>query len=315
MEKQIAFLYAGQGSQTPGMGKDLYEKYGEFQSIIDSAHLSFSLKEMMFDATMEELSNTSVTQPCLAAFAAGVTKILYNNGVKPSVVAGLSLGEYSALYAAGVFDTKELIELTAYRGKVMEETTRGMDTKMVAVLGLARDTLLQICQSVTDTSDGIVEVANLNCPGQYVIAGHKDAVEQAEILAKGQGAKRVLPLKVSGPFHTSLMKPAGEALKERFKTTTFSDMKVPVFFNATGLKLNKNETIDQLLVQQVQSSVHMEDIIRNMLAQGIRTFVEIGPGKALTGFVKRIRGEEEIQTYSISTAEDLHEVIDALGVN
>ena len=305
---KLAFLYAGQGTQHAGMGRDLYEAYPNFRAVLDSAPVDFDLKKLCFEGPEETLSQTQYTQPCMVAFAAGVTAVLYEKGVRPAMAAGLSLGEYSALCAAGVFDPVTAIDLVAFRGKAMAGAVQDRPSAMAAVLMLDRATLQKCCDAASRL--GVAEIANLNCPGQIVIGGDAAAVEEAGRLAKEAGAKRVMPLKVSGPFHTSLMAPAGEALRERFCQTAFGEMEIPVFFNCKGGPMEPGETIPELLVRQVQSSVYLEDTIRAMAAQGVDTIVEIGPGKALSAFVKKT--EKGIRTYAVETAEDVEQLCVAL---
>ena len=305
---KLAFLYAGQGSQHVGMGRDFYEAYPVFREIFDSAPVDFDLKKLCFEGPEEQLSDTRYTQPCMVAFAAGVTALLLQAGIRPSMAAGLSLGEYSALQAAGVFDPMTAISLVAFRGKAMAEAVSGRPCGMAAVLNLGREKLQAACTAASDA--GVVEIANYNCPGQLVIAGDAAAVEKASELAKEAGARRVVPLKVSGPFHTSLMAPAGDALREKFKTINFRAMNIPVLFNCKGDVMGDGDTIPGLLERQVQSSVYLEDTIRTMADQGVDTFVEIGPGKTLCGFVRKtVKGDK---TYAIDTVEDLNAVIAAL---
>ena len=256
----------------------------------------------------ERLSDTRYTQPCMVAFAAGVTGLLYQAGIRPAMAAGLSLGEYSALTAAGVFDPKTAIELAAFRGKAMAEAVAGRPCGMAAVLHLEREKLQAACDAASGL--GVAEIANYNCPGQLVIAGDAAAVEKAGELARGAGARRVVPLKVSGPFHTSLMAPAGDALREKFRTVSFRPMSFPVLFNCKGDVLGAGDTIPGLLERQVQSSVYLEDTIRRMAEHGVDIFVEIGPGKALSGFVRKT--VKDVAAYSIDTVEDLNGVLAAL---
>ena len=304
----LAFLYAGQGSQHPGMGADLYEAYPVFKEVLDSADVDFDLKTVSFTDPDGVLNQTEYTQPCMVAFAAGMTAILYDMGIRPDYAAGLSLGEYSALQAAGVFTPAQAISLAAFRGKAMASAAAGIPCGMTAVLGLDREKLQQACDQAADA--GVVEIANYNCPGQLVIGGAQEAVNKAASIAKELGAKRCLPLKVSGPFHTSLMKSAGDALAERFKTVTFGEMAFPVYFNATGAPLQPGQTIPALLERQVQSSVYLEDTIRAMEAAGVDTIVEIGPGRALSGFVKKTA--KSIKTLPVETAEELEAAVAAL---
>ena len=305
---KLAFLYAGQGTQHAGMGRDLYEAYPSFRAVMDSAPVDFDLKKLCFEGPEGTLSQTQYTQPCMVAFAAGVTAVLYEKGIHPTMAAGLSLGEYSALCAAGVLDPVTAIDLVAFRGKAMAEAVKDRPSAMAAVLMLGREELQKCCDAASHL--GVAELANLNCPGQIVIGGDAAAVEEAGRLAKEAGAKRVMPLKVSGPFHTSLMAPAGEALEQRFRTVDFGPMKFPVLFNCKGDVLGEGDSIPGLLVRQVQSSVYMEDTIRNMAAHGVDTILEIGPGKALSGFVKKT--DKSITTYAVETVEDLEAAVAAL---
>ena len=284
---KLGFLYAGQGSQHPGMGADLYERFPTFRAVLDSAaaRVDFDLKEVSFTDAKGVLNQTRYTQPCMVAFAAGITALLAERGIVPAAAAGLSLGEYSALHAAGVFDADTAVELVAFRGKAMEDAAAGRPSAMVAVLGLDRAALQEACDEAS--ARGCVVIANYNCPGQLVIGGEKAAVDKAAELAKAAGARRCLPLKVSGPFHTRLMAPAGDALAERFKTERFREMQIPVLFNCLGREKADADTIPALLVRQVQSSVYMEDTLRRLGELGVDHILEVGPGSALSGFVKK----------------------------
>ena len=302
---KIAFLYAGQGSQHPGMGADLYEAYPEFRAVLDSAEVGFDLKTVSFTDPDGVLNQTEYTQPCMVAFAAGMTAILAEKGITPDYAAGLSLGEYSALQCAGVFTAQQAVSLAAFRGRAMASAAAGRPCGMTAVLGLDREKLLEACQKASDA--GVVEIANYNCPGQLVIGGEQAAVDKAAGFAKELGARRCLPLKVSGPFHTSLLAPAGDALRERFRTEAFGEMRIPVLFNCLGREMGPGDTIPALLEKQVQSSVYMEDTIRRLAELGVDTIVEIGPGKALSGFVKKTA--PAIKTCAVETCAD----VDALS--
>ena len=238
---KLAFLYAGQGSQHPGMGADLYQAYPEFRAVLDGARLDFDIKTVSFTDPDGVLNQTEYTQPCMVAFAAGMTAILAGKGIRPDYAAGLSLGEYSALAAAGVFTATQAVELAAFRGRAMAQAAAGVPCGMTAVLGLDRDKLQAACQAAS--SEGVVEIANYNCPGQLVIGGHKAAVDAAAARAKELGAKRCLPLKVSGPFHTSLLAPAGDALRQRFASEHFGPMQFPVLFNCLGREMGEGDTI------------------------------------------------------------------------
>ena len=304
----LAFLYAGQGSQHPGMGADLYEAHPSFRAVLDAAGVDFDLKTTMFTDPDGVLNLTEYTQPCMVAFAAGMTALLAERGIVPDYAAGLSLGEYSALQCAGVFTAPQAISLAAFRGKAMAAAAAGRPCGMTAVLGLDREKLQEACRQAAGA--GVVEIANYNCPGQLVIGGEQAAVDQAAALAKELGAKRCLPLKVSGPFHTSLLAPAGDALREKFKETAFGAMRIPVLFNCLGREMGPEDTIPALLEKQVQTSVYMEDTIRRLAELGVDTIVEIGPGKALSGFVKKTA--PAIKTYAVETCADLDALSAAL---
>lgn len=305
---KLGFLYAGQGSQHAGMGADLYEAFSAFRAVYDHAEVDFDLKKVTFEDPDGIINQTRYTQPCMVAFAAGVTALLREAGITPDYAAGLSLGEYSALQCAGVFDAKTAISLVAFRGQAMADAVQGRPCGMAAVLGMDRDALKAVCAEASDA--GVVECTNFNCPGQIVISGDAAAVDKAGELAKATGAKRVLPLKVSGPFHTSLMAPAGDALREKFQSVDFGAMEIPVLFNCLGDLKGEADTISNLLEQQVQSSVYLEDTIRRLGELGVDTVVEIGPGRTLSGFVKKtVKG---IKCYPVETAAELQAAIAAL---
>ena len=300
---KLGFLYAGQGSQHPGMGADLYEAFPTFRAVLDQAagEVDFDLRQVSFQDPDGVLNQTRYTQPCMVAFAAGMTAVLRERGIVPAAAAGLSLGEYSALHAAGVFDAVTAVRLVAFRGRAMEAAAAGRECAMMAVLNLDREPLQEACDAASDL--GCVVIANYNCPGQLVIGGDRAAVERAAAIAKEKGARRCLPLKVSGPFHTPLMAPAGEALREYFRGVTFGEPSIPVIFNCLGDVKGTDLTIPELLVRQVQSSVYMEDSIRKMAALGVDGIVEIGPGKALSGFVKKT--VPELPVCAVETAADV----------
>lgn len=304
----LAFLYAGQGSQHPGMGADLYEAHPAFRAVLDAAGVDFDLKTTMFTDPDGVLNLTEYTQPCMVAFAVGMTALLAERGIVPDYAAGLSLGEYSALQCAGVFTAPQAISLAAFRGKAMAAAAAGRPCGMTAVLGLDREKLQEACRQAAGA--GVVEIANYNCPGQLVIGGEQAAVDKAAALAKELGAKRCLPLKVSGPFHTSLLAPAGDALREKFREIAFGAMRIPVLFNCLGREMGPEDTIPALLEKQVQTSVYMEDTIRRLAELGVDTIVEIGPGKALSGFVKKTA--PAIKTYAVETCADLDALSAAL---
>ena len=328
---KLGFVYAGQGSQKVGMGQDFYETYPVFRQVFDNARewvkdvTDFDLKKLCFEGPMEQLSQTRFTQPCMVSFAVGVTKLLEQENIKPEYVCGLSLGEYSALYAAGVLTEEDVLKLVAYRGKVMAEAVSGREVKMSAVLMVDRDIVVESCREATErlknqfvTISGevtgehyVVQAANFNCPGQIAISGDAAAVDLATEIIKEKGGKRVVPLAVSGPFHTSLMKPAGDKLRVKLEQTSFGEQKAEVIFNATGMPKKVDETYEDLLEKQVQSSVYLEDSIRYMAEQGVDTIVEIGPGATISKFVQKTA--PGIQTYHIDSVDDYVKVLEALG--
>ncbi len=318
---KLAFLFAGQGSQKVGMGKDLYEKRKTFADSFDRADAIFyelvkeddhypckSLKELCFEGPQELLNQTSYTQPALAAFAAGLLSLLAEEGLVPDLAAGLSLGEYSALYAAGVFDLESLIRLLTFRGRAMEEASEGISCSMSAVLGLDPEKVEAAVER--GSKEGLVEISNYNATGQIVIAGEEKGVSAAEACAKELGAKRCMRLSVSGPFHTSLMKPAGDALERKFSEISFHQPAFPIVFNVSARPQQEGESMQSLLVRQVQSSVRMEESIQYLAEQGIDHILEIGPGRTLSGFVKRsVKG---IRTYAIEDEESLRKALEGL---
>ncbi|MGI6212381.1 MAG: ACP S-malonyltransferase [Anaerovoracaceae bacterium] len=301
-----AVLFAGQGSQVPGMGRDLYDRYDRFREIFDL--LPEEQKRIAFEGPEEALRDTVNTQPILLAFGLGVWQVLTDHGFRADFAAGLSLGEYTALAAAGVFQPEQAVRLIQFRADHMAEASKGLDIAMSAVLGLDEENETECCRRAS--ADGIVEPANFNCPGQIVISGESAAVEKAEQYAKEAGAKRCMRLPVSGPFHTSFMDPAGKALKERFETESFGEPAFPVYFNATGETAGRSE-IPDLLVRQVSHPVRFEQIIRNLIAEGTEQFVEIGPGKTLSGFVRRT--DRSKKTVTIETADELEAFIGQLA--
>ena len=306
---KTVFLYAGQGSQKAGMGKDFYEAFPSYRAVIDSLELSFDLKAMMHEGELAALSRTEYTQPCMAAFAAGVTAVLKEEGMMPDAACGLSLGEYGALHAAGIFDAKDYVKITEFRGREMARAAEGKVCSMSAVLGMEASVVEEVCAQCEEA--GFVKLVNYNCPGQYVICGDEPAVAAAEAMLKEKGAKRCIRLNVGGPFHTKYMEPAAKKLRAFLEEIPFENPKFTVALNVTGDFYNRGEKLKDLLEVQIQSSVHFESEIRKFLEMGADTFVEIGPGNALTGFVKKAAKamDKKVITYTIDTAEDLKALI------
>jgi [acyl-carrier-protein] S-malonyltransferase len=299
---KTGFLFAGQGSQHVGMGADFYEEYPAFREIFDL--LPEQQKNTAFQGPMEELAATVNTQPIMVAFAAGVDRLLAAEGIRPAMAAGLSLGEYSALCSAGVFTPEQAVKLVSRRAEAMAAAAEGVDCLMAAVMGADRETVERCCRDAEDR--GLAQICNLNCPGQIVIGGDKAAVEKACSMATAAGAGRCIPLKVSGPFHTAYMEPAGRALAELFRNTEFSNADFPVIFNCLGRAAEEGENVAELLVRQVSSRVLFEDTIRYMAEHGVDTIIEIGPGKALSSFVRKTA--KNIEVMNIDTAADFRRV-------
>lgn len=296
---KLGIIYAGQGSQVVGMGKSFYP-----HEIFDQNE---DLKELCFNGPLEKLSYTPYTQPCMVMVATIITDLLKEHGIVPDYTAGLSLGEYSALYCAGVFKRQQVIDLARFRGKVMQEAVSEIESEMIAVLGMKEELLQDLCHQAS--SLGVVSISNYNCPGQLVVAGEKKAVEKVKELALENKARRVIALNTSGPFHTSLLKEASLALKERFKKETFHEMKIPVIFNILGHEI-ECQSIPEILEKQVMSPVYFEKSIRYMIDQGVDTIIEVGPGKVLSGFVRKI--DRSIQLYQIEDMESLKKTVKAL---
>ena len=301
------FLYAGQGSQKVGMGKDFYDNYETYRDFVDSVKLDFDFKELMFNGPLEKLSQTEYTQGCMAVHAAGVTKLLLENGIKPDAACGLSLGEYGALYAAGVFDADTYVNITAFRGRVMMEAAKGCQCSMSAILGLEPGVVKEECDAC---SNGFVTVANYNCPGQYVICGDENAVTDTEERLKARGAKRCVRLNVSGPFHTKYMEPAGAALREYLEKIELNKPQIPVALNVTGSLYNGENLVDNL-EKQVCNSVQLESDLRALINAGGDRFIEIGPGNAVSGFLRKTAKAMgvEVSVASIDSVEDFKKLI------
>ncbi|WP_042456298.1 ACP S-malonyltransferase [Neobacillus dielmonensis] len=308
---KIAFVFPGQGSQAVGMGKDLAEKYPEVMDYFKKADqkLDASLSRLIFEGPKEELTQTINTQPALLTTSLAILEYFRKSGITADYAAGHSLGEYTALAAAGALSFEDAVYLVRKRGEFMERAVPNGEGTMAAVLGMDRDKLSAITEEVTE-SGSTVALANLNCPGQIVISGTRQGVELAGSQAKESGAKRVLPLEVSGPFHSPLMKPAAEQLNSILNEITMEDAKLPVVVNVTAEPMTDAQTIKAKLIEQLYSPVLWEDSVRKMIALGVDTFIEIGPGKVLSGLIRKI--DKSVKTYAVSDEESAHAVMDAL---
>ncbi len=307
---KIAFLFPGQGAQYAGMGKALYDAHGIVRDIFDQADtiLGESLSKLCFEGPEAELVKTENTQPAILTFSTAVCALLKSKGIHPVAAAGLSLGEYGALIAADALRFVDAVPLVRKRAIFMQQAVPFGQGTMAAILGLDAVKLRECLSQSADL--GIVEIANYNCPGQLVISGEVPAVEKACQLAKAAGAKRALMLQVSGPFHSSLLGPAGERLKAELRGITIQNLKFPVISNVLAKVVEDGAQVKDLLVRQVSHSVLWEDSIHELLSIGIDTFIEMGPGKTLTGFIKKIN--KEAKTYNVEDVASLENTLKEL---
>ncbi len=298
---KTAFLFAGQGAQYLGMARDLYEQYDVVKATFEEASqvLGYDVR-ILIDQYEEKLNQTRYTQPAILTTSLAIYRLLAEKGIRPDIVAGLSLGEYSALVAAGALDFKTAVALVAKRGAFMEEAAPAGSGKMVAVLNADVGLIEEACQTASQL--GVVSPANYNTPGQIVIGGDVVAVDKAVELLREAGVKRLIPLNVSGPFHTALLKPASEQLAQVLAETEFADFKLPLVGN-TEADIMETGRIKELLTRQVMEPVRFYDSIAKMREAGVTEFIEIGPGKVLSGFMKKI--DKTAVVHSVESVETL----------
>ena len=301
---KIMFMFPGQGAQFIGMGKAMYDKYEKAREIFDIAGKATGLDiaGLCFEEN-DKLNITEYTQIAMLTVEAAIYAVMEEQGLKCDFTAGLSLGEYGSLIAAGVLSCEDAFKVVRQRGIFMQEAvpTGGA---MAAVLGMDAEAIEKVCESVS-ADGGYVSIANYNCPGQIVITGEEAAVTKASEALKEAGAKRVVPLNVSGPFHSKMLIPAGEKLGKVIDETTINEVKIPYVSNVTAELVTDSVNVKDLLVKQISSSVRWQQTIELMIKEGVDTFVEIGPGKTLNGFMRKITRDENIKSYHIETPEEL----------
>lgn len=310
---KIGYIFPGQGTQVIGMGKDIYEKYEEAKKVyrkIDEA-LNENIEELTYNKTQEELNQTKNTQIAIYSMSVAILEILNKEGIKPEAAAGLSLGEYSALACAKALSIEDGAKIVRTRGTLMQDLAPKGDWAMAAIIGLEDDKVEEACNKV---EKGFVRAVNYNCPGQVVVSGEKEAVLQAMEIAKELGARKVIELKTSGPFHTEKLKEASEALRKELEKVQFSECKIPVIKNLDGTPYTKNDNKVEILANHVINPVKFRKSIETMIEMGIDTFVEIGPGKTLSGFVKKVAKEKniELNVLNIENVETLENVLEVL---
>ena len=302
---KIAFIFPGQGSQYIGMGKDFYDNFGESRAVFDEAStiLGIDMKKLIFEEN-NKLNLTEYTQIAMVTTCIAQLKVVQMLGFQADVTAGLSLGEYPSLINSKAISFEDGLKIVRKRGVLMDNALLDGKTTMAAIMGLSSEDVLRVCLETT----GLVTVANYNCPGQIVISGELEAVGQASSKLKEIGARRILPLKVSGAFHSPMLKEAGESLFDVLKPINIYNPVIPYVSNVTGDFIYDNSNIKDLLSQQVYSPVKWQQSVENMIKSGVNTFVEIGPGKTLTRFINKI--DSDCKAINIDKVEDLDKLLE-----
>ncbi len=305
----IAFIFPGQGAQYIGMAKEICSQYPKALEVfkLASKALNIDMEEMVFNGDEQTLKITENTQPAILTASIACLVPILNAGIEADFAAGLSLGEYAAHVYSGTLTFSEAVRLVKRRGKFMQEAVPAGVGAMAAIVGLGREELLKVCEQAKEY--GVVEPANFNCPGQIVISGEVQAVEKASAMALEKGAKRAVPLPVSAPFHCSMLISAGDMLEIEMENVDIQSMKVPVVTNISG-EIVQEGHVRQTLVQQVSNSVLWEDCVQTMIALGVDTFVEIGPGKVLSGFIKKIN--KNVTTLNVEDITSLEATLKVL---
>ena len=308
---KIGFLFPGQGSQSIGMGKDIYEKYESAKRIYNRVEeiTGINIANISFEGPEETLNETKNTQLAILTMSLAILEILKENDITCEIAAGLSLGEYSALINSEVISFEEGIKLVQKRGEFMQELLPKGDWQMAAILGITEEQVVEVCKKV---SSGFVVPANYNSVGQIAISGEKEAVLEAEQIAKEMGAKKVVVLKTAGPFHTEKLIDASNALRKELENITINKFKSKVIKNIDGEEYNDAENIKEILSKHIVSPVRFSKSLENMIKAGIDTFIEIGPGKTLSGFLKRIPTDKKIKILNINNVSNLEETIKSI---
>jgi [acyl-carrier-protein] S-malonyltransferase len=307
---KVAFLFPGQASQYPGMGKELAEKYPAARAAFDEADkaLGFSVSKMCFEGTEEELKQTANTQPAILTVSVAAFRVLAEKGIAPDYVAGHSLGEYSALVAAGSLDFANAVKLVRKRGMYMQDAVPVGQGAMAAIMGMSPAVVLDACKRASGGE--ICAPANLNSPEQTVISGHAGAVKRAVEIASQLGAKRSMVLAVSAPFHSALMMPAQEKLEKDLKATPFADLQMPLVTNVDADTIRSGDEARNALVRQVSMPVRWEESMRLLLDEGVNTVVEVGPGRVLTGLMRQI--ERSVTTLNVEDEKSLSATLEKI---
>jgi [acyl-carrier-protein] S-malonyltransferase len=308
---KLAFLFPGQASQYPGMGKELAGNHPEARSVFDEADraLGFSISDLCFNGTEDQLKLTANTQPAILAVSVAAYRVLEQNGIQPAYVAGHSLGEYSALVAAAGLEFSDAVRLVRHRGEYMQTAVPEGVGAMAAILGLAPAQVAGICRQAADGQ--VVAPANLNSPEQTVISGNAEAVKRAVELASAGGAKRAVMLPVSAPFHSALMQPAAQRLEVDLRATTFHRLQVPLVNNADAELTSDGDEAREGLIRQVTLPVRWEESVRELIDQGVNTFVEVGPGRVLTGLLRQI--DRSIHVFNVEDEKSLRGTLEKLA--
>ncbi|MGH9703030.1 MAG: ACP S-malonyltransferase [Candidatus Acidiferrales bacterium] len=308
---KLAFLFPGQASQYPGMGRTLHDQVAVARAVFEEADqaLGFSISNICFEGTEEQLKLTSITQPAILTVSVAAFRALQERGVTPDYVAGHSLGEYSALVAAGSLDFADAVRLVHNRGKFMQEAVPTGEGAMAAILGLAPALVAEICKKASDGQ--VISAANLNSPEQTVISGRAEAVKRAVEIASQNGAKRAVMLPVSAPFHCELMMPAQVRLEKDLRAAKFHDLRFPLITNVEAEAVTTGEEAREALIKQVCLPVHWEDSIRQMVDLGVNTFIEVGPGRVLSGLLRQI--DRSVRCFNVEDPASIESMLEKLA--